>query len=245
LETEEIGRHYHGQPYATLVLEGGYEEAGDQGRFQVAAGDVLLHPAFSAHRDRIGNARTFVLDLPLPLDGRSWPGIARLANADLVIRAAATDLREAKALLIEGMTPFDRERCDPADRLADALSHDPSISIVGWAADRACSREWLSRRFTRLYGVDSARFRLEARSRLAWRRIVSSDEPLAQIAVECGFADQAHMTRAVGRLTGRSPSRWRLRKNGHIGSRSSSESALIGGNEHSFRDQPALFPSGC
>jgi AraC-like DNA-binding protein len=208
------------QPYATLVLEGGYEEAGDQGRFKVADGDVLLHPPFSAHRDQIGRARTLVLDLPLPLDGRNWPGIARLANADLVIRVAAADLREARELLIEGMSPVARERSDPADCLAGAISNDPSTSIVGWAADKGCSREWLSRRFKRLYGVDSALFRLEARSRLAWRRIVGSDEPLAQIAIECGFADQSHMTRAVGRLTGRSPNRWRLRNDGHIGSRS-------------------------
>jgi AraC-like DNA-binding protein len=220
LETDEIGRHYHVQPYGTLVLEGGYEEAGDQGRFEVTAGDVLLHPAFSAHRDRIGRARTYVLDLPMPLDGRSWPGMARLENADLVIRVAATDLREAQALLIEGLKPVRREWSDPADRLADALSEDPSTSIIGWTADKACSREWLSRRFKRLYAVDSALFRLEARSRLAWQRIVNSDEPLAQIAIECGFADQSHMTRAVGRLTGRSPKRWRTRNDGHIGSRS-------------------------
>ena len=205
----EIGRHYHVRPYATLVLEGGYEEAGDQGRYQVVAGDVLLHPAFSAHRDRVAHARTLVLDLQLPLDGREWPGLARLANPDLVIRAAAADMRQAQALLIEGLTPLKRERADPADRLANALTSDPSQAIGEWAAVHDHSREWLSRRFKRLYGVDSALFRAEARSRLAWRRIVTSNEPLAGIAVECGFADQPHMTRAIGRLTGRSPNAWR------------------------------------
>jgi AraC-like DNA-binding protein len=212
LDALEIGRHYHLQPYATLVLDGGYEEAGDQGRFQVAAGDVLLHPAFSAHRDHVGRARTFVLDLPLPLDGRNWPGIAHLDDPDLVIRVAATDAREAQSLLVESLTPITRGGNDPADLLADTLSIDPTTAIGRWAKGNGYSREWLSRRFKRLYGVDSALFRVEARSRLAWRRIVGSDQPLVEIAVECGFADQSHMTRSIGRLTGTSPSRWRREK---------------------------------
>lgn len=209
LEAEEIGRHYHSRPYATIVLEGGYEEAGDQGRFAVAAGDVLLHPAFSAHRDLIARTHTCVLDLPLPFDGRPWPGIGKLANPDLVIRVARRDVREARSLLIADLSPLARAERDPADQLADALSADPSLPIGDWAAAKGCSREWLSRRFTRLYGVDSALFRAEARARSAWTRIVSTDEPLAQIAVDCGFADQSHMSRAVRRLTGGSPRSWR------------------------------------
>jgi len=151
-----------------------------------------------------------VLDIPLPFDGRSWPGLARLSNADRVIEVAAKDVHEAQALLIEGLRPIEPgEQDDPADRLAGRLTMDPSTVIGEWAASNRHSREWLSRRFSRLYGVDSALFRVEARARLAWRRIVASDEPLAGIAAECGFADQPHMTRAIGRLTGRSPSAWR------------------------------------
>ena len=40
-------------------------------------------------------------------------------------------------------------------------------------------------------------------------RIVSTDDRLSLIALETGFADQSHMTRAVGWLTGKSPSAWR------------------------------------
>lgn len=209
LTSRDIPRHHHDRPYATLVVEGGYEEAGDQGRFQVSAGDILLHPAFSAHRDRIDGARTFVLDLPLPFDGRTWPAIATVADADLVIRSARRDLREACEYLLESLTPKVPEQADPADQLAAALTSDPSLAIGEWASSNGFSREWLARRFQRHYGTDSAAFRSEARSRLAWRRIVASNDPLAQVAAHCGFADQAHMTRAIGRLTGRSPGAWR------------------------------------
>lgn len=205
LETAEIGRHYHPQPYATLVIEGSYEEAGDQGRYRVEAGDVLLHPSFSAHRDRVAATRTFVLDVPLPVDARKWPGLGQLADPDLLIRMAACDVRQAQELLVEQLTTISAPADDPADCLADALSDDPSTAIGAWAEANDYSREWLSRRFRRVYGIDAAVFRLEARSRAAWRLIVGTDEPLAEVAASAGFADQAHMSRAVARLTGRSP----------------------------------------
>jgi len=209
LAAADIARHYHQQPYATLILEGGYEEAGDQGRFRVSAGDVLLHPAFSAHQDHVGAVRTIVLDLALPFDGRKWPALARLKNPDQVIRSASRDAREAQELLLEDLMPVVAAEHDEADQLAGILTADPSTAIGDWASDHGYCRESLSRCFTLLYGIDSARFRVEARTRLAWRQIVSTDEPLAQIASASGFADQAHMTRSIGRLTGRSPKAWR------------------------------------
>jgi AraC-like DNA-binding protein len=209
LAPADIARHYHQRPYATLILEGGYEEAGDQGRFRVSAGDVLLHPAFSAHQDHVDSVRTTVLDLPLPFDGREWPALAHLKDPDQVIRSASRDAREAQELLLDDLTPLVAVERDEADQLAGILTADPSTAIGTWAADQGYCRETLSRRFTLLYGIDSARFRIEARTRLAWRQIVSTDEPLAQIASASGFADQAHMTRSIGRLTGRPPKAWR------------------------------------
>lgn len=209
LPATEIRRHYHARPYATLVVEGGYEEAGDQGRHIVAAGDVLLHPAYSAHHDRVGSTHSFVLDLPLPMYGREWPAIGKIDELDLIIRLAETDVHEAQAVLLERLKPAAHPHHHPADRLAHAVTHDPSLAIGGWAAWNGFSREWLSRRFQLLYGIDAASYRTEARARRAWRRIVESREPLAQVALECGFSDQSHMTRAVGKLTGRSPGGWR------------------------------------
>ena len=209
LGAAEIGRHYHPHPYATLVVKGRYEEAGDQGRYEVEAGDILLHPAFSAHRDVVRDLRTYVLDVPLPFDGRTWPGLARIADADTLIRTAECDLAEAQAMILEGLTAVSIPRTDPADQLADALSDEPALRIGQWAEDKGHSREWLSRRFRRLYGIDAAQFRAEARARHAWTRIVGSDEPLVQIAVDCGFADQSHMTRSINRLTRCSPGSWR------------------------------------
>lgn len=103
----------------------------------------------------------------------------------------------------------DAETADPADDLATALRGSSPPRIGDWACDRGRSREGLTRRFQALYGTSPAAYRLEALARRAWRRIVSTDEGLAEIACDTGFADQPHMTRAVVRLTGHAPGAWR------------------------------------
>jgi AraC-like DNA-binding protein len=205
----EIGRHRHAGGYATLVLSGAYEEAGDGGRFRVEAGDVLLHAPFSMHRNRIARSGTVLLDLALPFDGRSWSPRARPRDPDVVIQAAARDEREAAALLIETLALHDDCEADLPDLLAHDLSKTPALSIASWAVRHGVARETAWRQFDKAYGVGPAAYRAEARARSAWRLVMTTRQPLADIAAAAGFADQAHMTRAVKALTGRSPGRWR------------------------------------
>lgn len=207
----DIARHHHREPYATLVLAGGYEEAGDAGRIAAREGEILLHGPFSAHRDRISARRTVVLDLPLPFDGRDWPASAHIADPDRIVRLAERDPVEAIAALLDGLAPaFAAEEGDLPDRLSAALRTAEAPRIGEWAATHGQSREHISRSFEKLYGVSPAAYRADCRVKRAWRMIVASDESLAGIAVEAGYADQAHLTRAVTKLTGVSPRRWRV-----------------------------------
>lgn len=207
----DIARHHHREAYATVVLAGAYEEAGDAGRMAARAGEVLLHGPFSAHRDRISAKRTVVLDLPLPFDGRAWPARARIADPDHIVRLARRDAVEAVAALLEGLesAPTDEEDELP-DRLSAVLRSSASLRIGEWAAARGRSREHVSRSFEKLYGVSPAAYRADCQAKRAWRMIVAGDDSLAGIAVDAGYADQAHMTRAVTALTGLSPRRWRV-----------------------------------
>jgi transcriptional regulator GlxA family with amidase domain len=150
-----------------------------------------------------------VLDLALPFDGRSWFPRARLRDADAVIRAARNDAVEATALLLEDLTSLDHAEADLPDLMARDLSDDPSLSIGDWAARHGLARETAWRRFRKAYHVEPAAYRSEARARRAWRLVMETRTALAEIAAITGFADQAHMTRAVKALTGRPPSRWR------------------------------------
>jgi AraC-like DNA-binding protein len=204
---ETIARHIHDEAYAAVVLEGGYEEAGERGRWRVRAGDVLLHGRFSGHwNHRPGRA----LVLNLPLAGHlSLPAMARVADPDLLARLAERDPIEAAAALLESLRPGQAGLADDADQLAQALSGDEAPAVEAWARDQGVSRETAFRWFRDAYGVGPARFRVEARARQAWRAIVGGDTALVDIAAEAGFADQAHMSRDVKDLTGRPPGAWR------------------------------------
>lgn len=204
----EIERHIHARPYAAVVLRGGYEEAGEAGRFVVAPGDVLVHAAFSGHVDRTCGT-TEVLNLAL--DHRLVPMSlrGRIGDPDRIVRMAERDPRRAARELVRGLVPLDDGQTDELDRLARALVGGSASSLATIARRGEVGRHTLWRSFVRVYGIAPSRYRVEARARRAWGRIVAGDEPLSAIAIDEGFADQAHMTRDVRGLTGAPPGAWR------------------------------------
>lgn len=202
----ELPRHRHAEPYLAVVLSGGYEEAGDGGRRHVQAGEAVIHGAFEAHLDRLSARGAEVLNLPLPT-GLSLPAFLRLDDVDSVARLAERDPCAASELAVLGLRPFIASAHDWPDALATALNRDPSLEITIWAERHGLAPETASRGFRRVFGVSPKRFRLEARARRAWRCLAGASS-LAELAAETGFADQAHMTRAVTDLTGRPPRAW-------------------------------------
>lgn len=208
-----IERHMHAEPYAALVLAGGYEEAGDNGRFRVQAGDVLFHDGFEAHRNLLGRKGARVLNLRLS-GNEGLVGMARLADADTIARLAERDRRAALDLLLAQARRRDAIHHDWPDELAGQLLHSPGLRLGEWGAERGLSPWTLTRGFTQIYGVAPETFRARARARRAWKWIRTTHLPLAAIAARLGFADQAHMTRGVRQLTGLTPQAWRASANG-------------------------------
>lgn len=203
----ELPRHRHDQPYAAVVLAGGYEEAGDHGRRRVEAGDVLVHGAFEAHLNRVGRGGE-VLNLPLP-----WVRLApfgRIADPDLLARLAHRDPAEAALMLAEA---FRRAPLAPPadwmDLLAADLAEAAPPPLAEWGERHGLAPAQVSRGFRMAYGVSPQRFRWEARARAAVRALCASRTPLAELALDLGFSDQAHMTRVVAAFTGRTPGAWR------------------------------------
>jgi AraC-like DNA-binding protein len=205
-----IPRHRHASAYAAVALSGGYEECGSAGRFRVSAGYVLLHGAFDAHLDRFAGACEI---LNLPLDDVAFAfTIGRIRDADAIARLAERDPREAAASLLDQLTPAVRGPRDWQEALASALLNGPGLRLDVWAETQGLAQATLSRGFARVFGVSPRVFRAEVRARRAVTALATTDLPLARIASAAGFADQAHMTRAVSALTGLPPGR--LRSNG-------------------------------
>lgn len=206
-----IARHRHDEAYVAVVLAGGYAEAGDSGRRRLAAGDVVVHPMFSGHLNQVAGSGAVVLNLPVA--GLTAP-FGRLDDPDAVARTAQTDPLAAAALVREMLCPLPAESLDWPDELAAALIEQPGLSLGRWARERRLAPESVSRGFSRVFGVAPKRFRFEARARQALRAAMETQAPLAQVALDAGFADQAHMGHAVRELTGAAPGLWRRRSSG-------------------------------
>jgi len=204
-------RHRHAKPYMAIVVEGGYLEAGDSGRFEARAGNVLLHTAFEAHRDAFHSRGARVLNLAL--DAKTQSGFGQIDDVDAIVRLAERDPLQAASMAVAGLTSGKPLLGDWPDLLAAALRDDPDLRIADWADRMGLAAASVSRGFARAYGVSPKRFRLEVRARRAASRLPCWRGSLASFAAELGFADQAHMSRVVVTLTGLTPARLRAHVN--------------------------------
>ncbi len=68
----------------------------------------------------------------------------------------------------------------------------------------------LDRRFKQLFQMTPQQYVIRVRVHEATRRLLETDHALGVIALETGFYDQAHFTRAFKALMGCSPSAYRM-----------------------------------
>jgi AraC-like DNA-binding protein len=209
IRSASADRHVHDKPYASIVLSGGYEEAGDHGRFRVSAGDVIFHERFEAHLDRFSAAGAVVLNLNLSAGCAVLPGLARVTDVDGLVRIAEKDQNEALNFLMMSATRCDAGAFDWEDELCRALVGDGSVQLTAWAERNGLSPWTVSRGFREVFAVTPEAFRARSRARRAWRRICDTEDSLAKIALELGFTDQSHMTHGIRQLTGMTPAKWR------------------------------------
>jgi AraC-like DNA-binding protein len=204
-----LPRHRHKGSYVALVLSGGYEEAGDRGRYRVRPGDVVVHGSFEAHMNRYDPSASEVLNVPLPAALEPCSPRVTVSDFDLAVRLAESDLREAAAFLSADMQPSKTPILDWPDKLAADLYINFNLRLETWASEHHLASATVSRGFFRVFGVTPSAYRAQLRARLAWRRIIERRDSLTSVALDFGFADQSHMTRSVRAITGRTPGWWR------------------------------------
>jgi AraC-like DNA-binding protein len=196
---EHLPRHAHGRPFAALVLSGGYVEAGDTGRHRMEAGDILFHRAWESHLDRFDGRGAEVLVLAIQDDMAGLPA-ARVADADAIVRLAEDDPLATVDSLLEALLPKPAAPDDWPDLLAQAIRDDPSLCVTRWAEASGLHIGSVSRGFRQVFGMTPVSYRLAQRTRRAIDTLMSTEASLCAIAQDCGFADQAHMSRAVSRI---------------------------------------------
>jgi AraC-like DNA-binding protein len=101
-------------------------------------------------------------------------------------------------------------RRDPALRRARELLCDElagNVTLDELAGAAGISRHRLSRLFGAAYGMPPHRFQLACRIGAA-RRMLERGVPVAEVALEAGFADQSHLHRHFRRTLGMTPARY-------------------------------------
>ena len=146
--------------------------------------------------DQAGNSLLLplaALDQPMPArDERGWSQRSR------ALRRAMRHRNRARAV---------------ADRVTSAVLAglgDRPVDQEGIAGGLGLSRRSLRRKLE-AEGTGFNRILQDCRQRLAQHRLVHSDEPLSQIALELGYSDQSAFARAFKRQAGLSPGEYRQR----------------------------------
>jgi AraC family transcriptional regulator len=132
-------------------------------------------------------------------------GVSALTVEGLVLELFALLARRGTAEAGSERTPkwLERARECLHDRFADGLS------VADVAAEVRVHPAHLAREFRRRFGVPIGEYARRLRLDAAAARLATTDDPLAAIAFESGFAHQSHFTRAFKRHTGLTPARYR------------------------------------
>lgn len=95
---------------------------------------------------------------------------------------------------------------------ARELVHDrfaERLSLADVAAVAGVHPVHLATTFHRCFGVTFGAYLRGVRVEHARRALMASDKTVADIALECGFCDQSHLSRVFREVTGSSPARYR------------------------------------
>ena len=232
-----VPRHAHDAPYFSLLLEGSYSERGESFDLLYEPYTLVFHSAHTVHEDEMsGPSRFFAVELLKRWDavitelGGARAHVFELNGGDpvwLVLRlyrefvsrpregegAVESLLYELCAHVAARSTEEDREPewLAQIDARVGESFQDP-LDLIVLASNAGVHAAHLCRTYRRFRGRTINDAIVGMRVQHVCRRLVESNDPLAEIAVDAGFTDQSHMTRVFKRLTGYSPGAHRRRE---------------------------------
>jgi AraC-like DNA-binding protein len=215
--------HRHGSSFVTLVLGGAYVEVCDMVPALCRSGSIVVHDAAEEHADRFASD-TRCLNVELPCDsgatgsrGSIALDLAPLQNAvGEVVRSFYGDGRELGAAVVRLHDALLRRSTEaPPKRptwlrsVIDGFPWEEAVPLREAAAIAGLHETHFSRAFRRHVGMTANAYRTRARIRLASKMLLTTMAPIARIALNAGFSDQSHLTRAFSRSLGLSPAGFR------------------------------------
>ena len=216
--------HIHEHSYLSLILGGAITERFSNRAERLMPGDIQLMRAGEVHsNDYALPTRCLHIELDSMMDvfGMIRTGPMRDRRSHLLasmIRDEFQHRDDLASLAIDGLLyallarGARRESDGPPwlSRVRDALHasfrHKPSLRDLAELADVHPAH--LCREFHRRTGRTIGAYVRDLRIAHA-RRLLEGAAPLAEIATECGFADQSHFASAFRRTTGMTPGTYR------------------------------------
>jgi AraC family transcriptional regulator len=162
--------------------------------------------------------------------------VIRLLNS--ADQAMSRDEKEARQCIADARALL-RAECDlGAAKQSDASAHPARGCLAPWQMSRVAefvqanlaspirirdcaavvrlSPSHFSRAFKSSVGESPYVYLVRRRIERAQEMMLLTDKPLAQIALDCGLADQSHLTRLFRRIVGVSPAVWRRLRRGTV-----------------------------
>jgi AraC family transcriptional regulator len=139
------------------------------------------------------------------LDRDSHLARSFILRACALLRAEREEAPARSEALRGGLAPWQAQRV--IKHIDGALG--TKIRITDLAVITRLSASYFARAFKRSFGESPYCYILRRRLERAQETMLTTDEPLSQIALACGFSDQAHMTKLFRQIVGRSPGAWR------------------------------------
>lgn len=134
------------------------------------------------------------------------PGQAKsLLNRVSVLLTPPTSVKASEPGALSGLAPWQERKVEQF--VAENL--DRTIAVGELASLARLSTTHFSRVFKRSFGVTPRDYVMRARLERAKTLLTQTSASLCQIALDCGFCDQAHMSRIFHQVVGATPGRWR------------------------------------
>ena len=235
--------HQHDGPTLCFVLRGVFTETSGGERLTCTPDTLKVMPAGERHCDDFdrGDARGLlveadlaradairthapVLDERIAFHGGLPAALARRVYQEFRQADDAAPLA-VEGLLLELLAAISRRRAEGApngvapwlSETRDRLHADLAarLSLAELAGEVGVHPVTLARAFRRTFGCTVGEYLRRLRIERAAEQLATGTQPLAEIALAAGFADQSHFSNVFRRRVGMSPSVYRRESRGH------------------------------
>jgi AraC family transcriptional regulator len=214
--SSRMPRHTHDEYGLSLVVQGEVVEEAEHRTVVASAGWIVSKPAGVYHENRFGPTGAMLIAFsPAEHLSSLAPSSWRWASSPGALRSALRLLSDDSGdglaeVLASVASPARGARDSRLVRIVrDALDAGSKDGVTALARTVGMHPVYLARAFRAAFGLSIREYRRQRQVCRAVQLITTTKLPLAQVALDCGFADHSHMCRAFRAAVRRNPARFR------------------------------------